>query len=133
MLGGLLGSGFTHLNLVFARSRKKFMSGIKVIFFLHRSQIFFSETIVLKLYFKIWIFQEFFFNLNENNYFLFKNLEITIASRHKHFLKLHITLLFWQTVLFIKLNLNVLRILKVIAYLDYKRYIKAWNFSKKKF
>ena len=33
ILGGLLGSGFTHLNLVFARSRKKFMSGIKVIFF----------------------------------------------------------------------------------------------------
>jgi hypothetical protein len=30
ILGGLLGSAFTHLNLVIARRRKRFMASIKV-------------------------------------------------------------------------------------------------------
>ena len=30
MFGGLLGSAFTHLNLVIARRRKRFMASIKV-------------------------------------------------------------------------------------------------------
>ena len=44
ILGGLLGSAFTHLNLVFARRRKAFMQNVKV------KHTFLFSTFVFLLY-----------------------------------------------------------------------------------
>ena len=41
ILGGLLGSAFTHLNLVFARRRKAFMQNVKVNIHFYFPHLFF--------------------------------------------------------------------------------------------